>query len=153
MRRKLIGRKEFSGTVTVTDPCYEKGAWCTLDANVRKGLYDCYVWRDYDKFEINGEEFDDVNVGVIGIYLDGIIPSQKSMKLLGSIGVDAGLAGFFMNKPVYVTVSEMATLGLRVRAFLARPDTVMVAITYTASLTTEKPLPWKLGFYKKGKTI
>lgn len=101
MRRKLIGRKEFSGTVTVTDPCYEKGAWCTLDANVRKGLYDCYVWRDYDKFEINGEEFDDVNVGVIGIYLDGIIPSQKSMKLLGSIGVDAGLAGFFMNKPDY----------------------------------------------------
>lgn len=40
-------------------------------------------------------------VGILGIYLDGIIPCQKEMKEIGSIGVDAGLAGFFHNKPDY----------------------------------------------------
>lgn len=50
---------------------------------------------------ICGKEYKDCRVGVIGIYLDGVIPPQKSMKEIGVIGVDAGLAGFFMNKPDY----------------------------------------------------
>lgn len=33
--------------------------------------------------------------------MDGVIPQQKQMAEIGSIGVDAGLAGFFMNKPDY----------------------------------------------------
>lgn len=37
----------------------------------------------------------------IGIYRNGDIPRQKDMEEIGSIGVDAGLAGFFHNKPDY----------------------------------------------------
>lgn len=50
----------------------------------------------------------------IGIYLDGVIPCQKDMKEIGSIGVDAGLAGFFHNKPDY-TDDEWAAFCDRVR--------------------------------------
>ena len=48
-----------------------------------------------------GEPYIDKRVGIIGIYLDGFIPRQKEMKEIGSIGVDAGLAGFFHSKPDY----------------------------------------------------
>ena len=44
---------------------------------------------------------DDSRVGIIGIYLDGKIPERRSMREIGEIGVDAGLAGFFENKPDY----------------------------------------------------
>jgi hypothetical protein len=39
-----------------------------------------------------------------GIYLDGHLPNQEevdNMSVLGNIGVDAGLAGFFQDKPDY----------------------------------------------------
>ena len=53
-------------------------------------------------------------IGIIGIYLDGVIPCQKEMKKIGDIGVDAGLAGFFHNKPDY-TDDEWAAFCDRVR--------------------------------------
>lgn len=53
-------------------------------------------------------------IGIIGIYLDGVIPCQKEMKEIGSIGVDAGLAGFFHNKPDY-TDDEWTAFCDRVR--------------------------------------
>lgn len=54
-------------------------------------------------------------IGAIwAIYLDGVIPCQKDMKEIGSIGVDAGLAGFFHNKPDY-TDGEWAAFCERVR--------------------------------------
>ena len=65
------------------------------------GEYYCNIWNHTEKEIYNGEEFKDTRVGVIGIYLDGIIPPQKQMEYIGEIGVDAGLAGFFMNKPNY----------------------------------------------------
>lgn len=101
MRRKKIGTKYFEGVVDITDPCYSKDVWCRMTANVKAGEYACYIWRHTDKGVYNGEEYKDVRVGVIGIYLDGIIPPQRSMEDIGSIGVDAGLAGFFMDKPDY----------------------------------------------------
>ena len=101
MRRKKIGTKHFEGIVDITDPCYNRSVWCRMTAEVKAGEYDCIIWRNTDKGVYNGEEYKDVRVGVIGIYLNGIIPPQKSMEEIGSIGVDAGLAGFFMNKPDY----------------------------------------------------
>lgn len=101
MRRKKIGTKYFEGVIDITDPCYSKDVWCRMNATVKAGEYDCYIWRHTDKGFYNGEEYKDVRVGVIGIYLNGIIPPQRSMEDIGSIGVDAGLAGFFMNKPDY----------------------------------------------------
>mgnify|MGYP003295791021 CR=1 FL=1 len=101
MRRKKIGTKHFEGIVDITDPCYDKDVWCRMAAEIKSGEYTCYIWRNTEYEEYNGRQYKDVRVGVIGIYLDGIIPPQRSMKEIGSIGVDAGLAGFFMNKPDY----------------------------------------------------
>ena len=101
MRKYKIGTKHFEGTVDITDPCYSKGTWCRMTAEVKAGEYDCRIWRHATKGVYNGREYNDVRVGKIGIYRDGIIPNTKLMKHIGSIGVDAGLAGFFMNKPDY----------------------------------------------------
>lgn len=101
MRRKKIGTKHFEGVIDITDPCYDKDVWCRMTAEVKAGEYDCHIWRHTSKEIWNGKEYKDVRVGVIGIYLNGIIPPQKSMEYIGEIGVDAGLAGFFMNKPDY----------------------------------------------------
>lgn len=102
MRRKRIGRRDFHGSVDITDPCYSRDVWCRMDdVKIREGTYDCIVWRHTDKGEIDGKPYVDRRVGIIGIYLDGVIPPQKSMKEIGSIGVDAGLAGFFHHKPDY----------------------------------------------------
>lgn len=101
MRRKLIGRKHFEGLIDITDPCYDKDVWCRMKATVKSGEYTCYIWRNKEIDEFEGKQYVDQRVGVIGIYLDGIIPPQKTMEEIGTIGVDAGLAGFFMNKPDY----------------------------------------------------
>lgn len=90
MKRKLIGRKHFGGLIDITDPCYDRDVWCRSTAIVKDGLYDCIVW-----------ETDSSQVGIIGIYLNGNMPAQRDMKPITTIGVDAGLAGFFINKPDY----------------------------------------------------
>lgn len=102
MRRKKIGIKDFHGSVDVTDPCYNRDVWCRMnDVKIKEGEYTCLVWYHTDKGTDNGKPYAYKVVGIIGIYLDGRIPVQKAMKEIGSIGVDAGLAGFFHNKPDY----------------------------------------------------
>ena len=103
MRRKKIGVMDFHGSVDITDPCYDKDVWCRMDAvKLKEGDYACMVWYHTDKgtFE-DGTPYSYKRVGIIGIYLDGHIPRAKDMEEIGSIGVDAGLAGFFHNKPDY----------------------------------------------------
>ena len=100
MRRKKIGIKDFGGSVDITDPCYDRDVWCRMDnIPIKTGKYSCYIWNQKERYELDGELHVSNIVGILGIYLNGIIPSQKSMKRIGSIGVDAGLAGFFHNKP------------------------------------------------------
>ena len=101
MRKYKIGTKHFEGIVDIADPCYSKGVWCRMTAEVKSGEYDCRIWRHATKGIYNGREYNDVRVGKIGIYLNGIVPNVKLMAPIGIIGVDAGLAGFFMNKPDY----------------------------------------------------
>lgn len=101
MRRKLIGKKHFGGVIDITDPCYDKDTWCRMTATVKDGEYSCVVWRHTDDVKYDDREFKDIRVGIIGIYLNGVIPNAKTMEEIGDIGVDAGLAGFFMNKPDY----------------------------------------------------
>jgi len=102
MRRKKIGTMDFHGSVDITDPCYNKDVWCRMnDVKIKEGIYTCMVWYQKDKGEYNGKPYCYETVGIIGIYLDGMIPRQKDMKVIGDIGVDAGLAGFFHNKPDY----------------------------------------------------
>ncbi len=102
MRRKLVCKRDFGGSVDITDPCYRKDVWCRMDGvAIKPGNYYCYKWTSNEKYIWNGETHDDYRVGVLGIYLDGMIPTQKSMESIGTIGVDAGMAGFFENKPDY----------------------------------------------------
>ncbi len=103
MRRKKIGVMDFHGSVDITDPCYSKDVWCRMnEVKIREGEYACYVWYHTDKGKYeDGTPYSYTLVGAIGIYRNGGIPRQKDMEELGSIGVDAGLAGFFHNKPDY----------------------------------------------------
>lgn len=102
MRRKIIGTKDFQGAVDVTDPCYSRNVWCRMNnISIKKGLYTCIAWYHTEKFSVNEQSYTEKHVGILGIYLNGISPPQKSMEEIGSIGVDAGLAGFFHNKPDY----------------------------------------------------
>ena len=103
LRKKLIGRKEFHGILDVTDPCYNKDVWCRIKtpAPVKTGEYTCRTWTRSSKEEYDGKTWTDTRVGVIGIYLNDCIPLQDAMEEIGEIGVDAGMAGFFMDKPDY----------------------------------------------------
>lgn len=71
------------------------------DVKIKEGNYTCMVWYQTDKGEYDGKPYSYKVVGIIGIYLDGVVPAQRAMKEIGSIGVDAGLAGFFHHKPDY----------------------------------------------------
>lgn len=103
MRKTKIGVMDFHGSVDITDPCYDKDVWCRMNnVKISEGEYDCYVWRHTDKGKYeDGTPYSYLLVGAIGIYRNGDIPRQKDMEEIGSIGVDAGLAGFFHNKPDY----------------------------------------------------
>lgn len=100
MRRKLIGKITFGNMVDVTDPCYDKDVWCRMNnVSIKPGKYHCIKWLSTKK--LDGKPYVDTRVGILGIYLDGVIPQQKQMIEIGSIGVDSGLAGFFEHKPNY----------------------------------------------------
>ena len=103
MRKTKIGVMDFHGSVDITDPCYDKDVWCRMNnVKISEGEYACYVWRHTDKGKYeDGSPYSYILVGAIGIYRNGDIPRQKDMEEIGSIGVDAGLAGFFHNKPDY----------------------------------------------------
>ncbi|MDD4509350.1 MAG: hypothetical protein PHY23_00295 [Oscillospiraceae bacterium] len=103
MRRKEIGVMDFHGSVDITDPGYSKDTWCRMnDVKIRDGNYTCVIWQHTDKCKhADGTQYSYKLVGIIGIYLNGSIPHEKRMEKIGSIGVDAGLAGFFHNKPDY----------------------------------------------------
>lgn len=101
MRKKLIARKHFEGVIDITDPSYNKNVRCRMTATVKAGEYECRIWRNTETLKYDDRVIKDTRVGIIGIYLDGFIPEQKCMEEIGTIGVDAGLAGFFMDKPDY----------------------------------------------------
>lgn len=105
MKRKnqeIIGTKDFHGSVDITDPCYDRDVSCRLnDVKIKTGLYTCMVAHHYGTFEYNGKTYPDNYVRLIGIYLDGNVPRLRDMDEIGVIGVDAGMAGFFHNKPDY----------------------------------------------------
>ena len=102
LKPTVIGYKEFTEIVDITDPGYDRDVWCRLNGiKIKAGNYKCVVWMHPDTVVYDGKEYDDTRVAIIGIYLDGLIPSENYMEEIGEIGVDAGLAGFFNNKPDY----------------------------------------------------
>lgn len=89
-----IGKIRLKDSVDVTDPCYSKGTWCRENYKCVPGIYNCYI----DTSKRHGV------VSVIRIVLDDAGIMEKADKPenweeVGLIGVDAGLAGFFDDKP------------------------------------------------------
>ena len=78
--------------IDITDPCYNKDVWCRINNfPITAGVYECYT-VEADNDETGGWG---TRIARIGIRKD--IADNYEEK--GSIGVDAGLAGFFNNTP------------------------------------------------------
>ena len=93
MNSEYIGKLQLNDKVDITDPCYDKDVWCRMTSECKSGEYTGYATIDDVG---NGWE---KRVVSIAIYKDDKIVDIDSMELIGNIGVDAGLAGFFNNKP------------------------------------------------------
>lgn len=85
--------------IDVTDPGYDKDVWCRTKVKVHPGTYECYA--DFADFNLWGNR-------CMRCYIVNNAPvlKKKALKGLreskrfnGSIGVDAGMAGFFEDKP------------------------------------------------------
>lgn len=92
-RTVKAGTFDFGGSVDVTDPCYDHRVWCRLNGiRIAEGKYACIVRRR--DCGIWGER-----TAAIGIYREGSPePRPGDAELIGSIGVDSGMAGFFHDK-------------------------------------------------------
>lgn len=105
------------GLVDITDPCYEKDTWCALfDKKVRAGEYSCFVTlvnyphmvkiedsveaRVYSAKVGQVKKIDDKRIMLLRIvHKDFIGGNKRWYKISSSIGVDAGLCGFYNHKP------------------------------------------------------
>lgn len=99
---RVVGKKHFGPKIDVTDPCYNKDVWCRMnDVAIKEGEYTCMVSEvTYDDV-FNGKPYQYKIVESIAISLSGEFPAKSPSAYLDEIGVDAGLAGFFNNKPDY----------------------------------------------------
>lgn len=100
LRKNKRGTFNFDkGIISVTDPSYEKGIWCRLDnVKIKPGVYECNSFvcvNSKDKWD-KGRTF------IAQICLEGFEkPENDKGTKIGSIGVDAGEAGFYQDKPDY----------------------------------------------------
>ena len=87
-KKTKIGTRLFGDTIEITDPCYREDVWCRMnDVKIKPGEYTCYITID---------EHDIVHSIAIELSNE---KNKSKWECIGSIGVDAGLAGFFENKP------------------------------------------------------
>ncbi len=110
------------GKLDITDPCYDHDVWYRLNnievmpGKYRCSYYICTGWDDEDyeeyvndmnrygyevKPKSDAERLDTGRCFIAELQLDGHnydINSDRYEKI-GEIGVDAGMAGFFLNKP------------------------------------------------------
>ncbi len=89
---KYVGELELQGKVDITDPCYNKDVWCRMTVDCEPGTYKGYV-------TISDEGIWGKRVAEISIFKGDKIWAIEEMECIGTIGVDAALAGFFNNKP------------------------------------------------------
>ena len=98
LKFKYAGKLQITEpTIDVTDPGYDADVWCRLLRDITPGPYNCYAGT--------GKDGCGLRVYVL-ILLSADIDfddQQIEIKRDGEIGVDAGLAGFFQNKPDYET--------------------------------------------------
>lgn len=95
------------GRVDITDPCYKRSTWCRINAlPVRIGNYRCFT----DEYREPGEPEDiyPYTAGTCIIHEDfaeRLADKDPNLVWLhyDNIGVDAGLAGYFPDKPDFST--------------------------------------------------
>lgn len=99
----MAGHITLGNTVDVTDPCYDKDVWCRCTIkNVAAGKYACYaIIADEGSF---GQRVAKARI-VLDDGSDAAKDTQarvqkgRSWRYNTTIGVDAGVAGFFADKP------------------------------------------------------
>lgn len=99
-----VGCKRYdSRPVTATDPCYKKTSDCVIkNIHVKPGKYRCVAWKGRLSYtDDQGKCHQYSRVFICGVYLNDFIPKMEDGIEIGTIGVDAGLAGFFQDKPDY----------------------------------------------------
>lgn len=97
---RYIGTFELNDKVDVTDPGYNKDTWCRTTLECKPGIYSGYA-------EISDEGEFGKRVARLSIYKDDVRVPLKEMDFIdGNIGVDAGLCGFFNNKPDFDDFDE-----------------------------------------------
>ena len=89
---EYVGTIELETKVDITDPCYNKDVWCRMTKDCEPGKYKGYV-------EMIDEGDWGMRVSSVSIFKGNKIWGIEEMEYIGNIGVDAGLAGFFNNKP------------------------------------------------------
>ena len=89
---EYVGTIELGTKVDITDPCYNKDVWCRMTTDCEPGEYKGYV-------EMSDEGDWGMRVSSVSIFKGNKIWGIEEMEYIGNIGVDAGLAGFFNNKP------------------------------------------------------
>lgn len=92
-----VGRFRFGGKIDITDPCYNKDVRGRFTVASKTGDYKCRV-----------STTDDGRVVAAIIIKHVDLPDEHmnfkfGTELVGHIGVDAGLAGFFNEKPDYIS--------------------------------------------------
>ena len=103
LERNYVGQINLtSGVVDITDPGYDRYNWCRVNnLKIKPGIYNCYSYTGTNK--TFGKRVW-VNQIVIANDDDSVetedkIKVNRSWRIIDSIGVDAGLAGFFDKKP------------------------------------------------------
>ena len=92
--RTVKGEIEFKkNKIDVTDPCYDSDVWCRKQVFITPGKYIYTV-------KLEQEQNCEI-VSQLKIQLKNAKSGVRSIREVGTIGVDAGLAGFFEDKPDY----------------------------------------------------
>ena len=94
MTEDIYGTIDLPDRIDITDPGYDNDVWCRINNfPISAGTYECYT------LTASNEETGrwGKRIARIGIRKD----KADKYQLEGYIGVDAGLAGFFVDKPNY----------------------------------------------------
>lgn len=94
--QRILGTVTFnSNKIDVTDPCYDQDVWCRASLDIEPGEY------EYQAIIRNCGDWGN-RVASLKLFkpnASGVV--ARTLKVAATIGVDAGLAGFFENKPDY----------------------------------------------------
>lgn len=95
-----VGTIVIGKTVDVTDPCYDADVWCRATIkDMEPGTYGCYFSREKSgkrvsccRIVLESGEFTEETAARVKV-------GRSWRSIIDAIGVDAGLAGFFSEKP------------------------------------------------------